>query len=198
MDDHNSNGSPPDGGTPPADPPAPPADTQEYITRKELDRAMAAIRRANESKSSPKAKDPAPAEQSQQYLTAADLESVRKREREIGRALSRVEHLTAEQRDDLYERIERDRPENVTEYVAEKSKLYVASSPTATTKPAAPQGRPLSDIGAPPPAATWTEDTPLWRMSDADREHLIRTKGLAYYTQLLRRQARGVKVLLPR
>lgn len=55
---------------------------------------------------------------------------------------------------------------------------------------------PVSDAGGPGIGARYTEDTPLWQLTPADRDHIIRTRGHGFYAAKLREQLRGVRIKL--
>lgn len=58
-------------------------------------------------------------------------------------------------------------------------------------------GQPVSDAGSPAPASASVDDgTPLWQMKPEDRQHLIKTKGLAWYTNAMRSQLKGTRFSL--
>jgi len=69
-----------------------------------------------------------------------------------------------------------------------------ASSPAPTPQPT--NVRPASDAGGPPPPRQHLEDVDLVSASVADREALLKSKGLKWYTDTLHNQMRDRKIKL--
>lgn len=209
-DDPNSNGKTPETPAAPATgapaPATPPSDDRP-MTMGEFQRAQdsmfANMRRMVEGLVKPgKGKEPpASGEQSAPAAPAGqpvDVQAAVRREQEISDAISEHTHLSKEQRRTLRRLVDLDRPDDVPGYIAGQAKLFVpggqTTNPSATAP--APTGRPLSDGGAPAPGPAITEDTPLWKLDEQSRSRLINEKGLSWYRQTLRRQAKGVRVRL--
>jgi hypothetical protein len=142
--------------------------------------------------SSPESAAPAPSGQ------PVDVQAAVRREQEISDAIGEHPHLSKEQRKALRRLVDLDRPDDIAGYVAGQAKLFApgaqANNPSAAAP--APSGRPVSDGGAPAPAPTFTEDTPLWKLDQQSRDRLINEKGLSWYRATLRKQAKGVRVRL--
>lgn len=139
------------------------------------------------------------------------------------RALDRVLNrtgLATSLSDQQHGRLERDylaeAPDNVDEWVkayfpgtgggahspqAPASPASVpAATPAAASNPAVPQpgnALPVSDRGSPPVPSVPLEERQILKMTPAEREELVRTKGATFYTQRLMQQVRaGVRVNL--
>jgi hypothetical protein len=72
--------------------------------------------------------------------------------------------------------------------------LAAGAAPAGTNNPAPPRptGPPASGGGGVPPPSTVTDDTPIWKYSKADIEHLVRTKGPAEVLKRYRDSLRNV------
>lgn len=135
------------------------------------------------------------------------------RYRELDRAVTRAgmaETLSGS----AYKRMERafsdENPDDaeawVTDYFAglgvAKTSTPNQTANTATTQQAtqtpAPQGQPVSDRGAPPAPKVPLEEADLVTMSEADRNALIKSKGLKWYRETLSAQLKGKTVVLRR
>lgn len=121
---------------------------------------------------------------------------------DLNDALAEHSHLDKERRGAIRELAEWKRPEDVAGFVAQQARLYgarsSAESPAANQpkQPAPSAGRPVSDVGAPSDPPQFTEDTPLWKLSPEHRARLRKEKGDYWYATTLRKQAKGVRVLL--
>lgn len=85
----------------------------------------------------------------------------------------------------------------VTDYVTRAGWTAQAPNHTPTQQPATatppqPQNAtPASDRGSPPPPKAPLQDADIFKMSDSDRAALIKEKGLKWYSERLRSQAKG-------
>jgi hypothetical protein len=68
-----------------------------------------------------------------------------------------------------------------------------AAAPAGTQQPQ-PNGQPASNAGGPPAPQQHLEDIDLIGASEADRKHLLQTKGLKWYTDTYERQLRDRRV----
>jgi hypothetical protein len=69
-----------------------------------------------------------------------------------------------------------------------------AAAAPAGTQPPAPNGQPASNAGGPPAPREHPEDVDLIGASEADRAHLLKAKGLKWYTDTYERQLRDRRV----
>jgi hypothetical protein len=89
------------------------------------------------------------------------------------------------------------RPEDPDGWVAEYVEAFGIGKPgdgarNQTSSGPAPAPRPPVTAGGSPAASTTvTEDTPLFEMTNADRQRLIRDKGMNWYMRRLERDAKG-------
>lgn len=69
-----------------------------------------------------------------------------------------------------------------------------AAAAPAGTQPPQPNGQPASNAGGPPAPREHPEDIDLISASEADRAHLLKNKGLKWYTDTYERQLRDRRV----
>lgn len=72
-----------------------------------------------------------------------------------------------------------------------------ATQPTGAAAPAGtqqPNAVPMSNAGGPPAPREHVEDVDLTGASIADRDHLLKTKGIKWYTDTLERQLRDKRI----
>lgn len=130
--------------------------------------------------------------------------------RALDRALSKT-GLASRLSDSQYQRAEKafaaEDPENADAFVADYFNGFNAGSTTTTTTTPAPQAtqaparaplnsQPASDRGSPPPSAVPLSEADLRTMSDSDRSHLLKEKGLVWYRNQLAKQLKGSTVLI--
>lgn len=120
---------------------------------------------------------------------------IRRRE-DMADALADHPHLSGEHRRMLRRLAEVERPDDITGWVASQARHFAPAG--GAPVPGQPQGRPVSDAGAPSPAPTFTEDTPLWQLDQQSRQRLIREKGVNWYRATLRHQMKGSKIRMGR
>lgn len=128
------------------------------------------------------------------------------------RALDRAVNGSGRKLDDVtYARLERafdaEQPENAATWLDDYLKGFGASSSaatpatanTATSTPAAPAVQtpttaPVSNGGSTPPAQLPIAEQDMLKLSTADREHLIKTKGLRWYVETLKTQVANTRI----
>jgi hypothetical protein len=172
----------------------------DAIAAKVRDSLFAELRKAGvfeKQKAAPAAK---PAESSTQ--SQPDLAKLRRLDRGV------VESgLSGRIPDAAYQRAERDfvadDPADVTSWLRDYFPgLGGSSTPQpAVTAPQAPapkpqNAQPVSDRGAPPPSQVPLAEADLVTMSESDRAHLIKEKGLRWYKDHLAGQLKGRRMLL--
>lgn len=154
---------------------------------------------ASASAPPPAASGTAPAAPTSASMSMSDLHRELDRDREFTRAIARVS-LTEGQFGLMQRMFQLERPDDPSEW----AKAFLASSgfgtppsaPGAAPPPTGPQRPPASDAGAPAGPARDLTGVSLFGMSEADREHFIREKGIDAYRKLLIEQSRGVNVKL--
>jgi hypothetical protein len=112
--------------------------------------------------------------------------------------------LTKGQRQLLRESVMTKRPDDVDGYVSDYAtragwNQAPVSSPNAVQAATAPKpqnAQPVSDRGAPPPSQVPLAEADLVTMSESDRAHLIKEKGLRWYKDHLAGQLKGRRMLL--
>jgi hypothetical protein len=137
-------------------------------------------------------------------LSVNDVQSVIRRERELTLVMAAAPTITASQRARMEEAFQHANPDNVTEwgraYLADFGLVGTTSaagaSATTTTATGQQQGPPASDGGGQAAPARNFDGASLFTMSEADRAHVIREKGLDWYLKTLREQSRGTTVKL--
>lgn len=204
-------------GTPPAPAAAPaPANggaptidraTEEALIKKGRDAAFAELRRNGALKKSFLNQQSTTEQQppAQPRGEAVEL-------RRLDRALSRSGLGVNLKSDRAHERLERafadEAPEDVDGWLKDYFADFGTASATAAAPPPAtttasnppastaanPQQRPSSDRGAPAPSATPPEEVNLLTLSQQERDNLIKSKGVRWYSAQLRKQMTGVKV----
>jgi len=175
-------------------------DGPKYVTADDLkafaDSVAANTRRMLEGYKAKNEKAPAKADSPP---PSVDVHSVIRREQEISESLLEQSHLTKEQRTILRKLVDVEKPEDVAGFIAGHAKAFGRPSGDAqptNMKPPAQTGRPVSDVPAPSAPPRFTEDTPLVQLSPEDRARLVRDKGVHWYRETLRRQAKGLRVRL--
>lgn len=184
---------------------ATPSEGPKYLTHDDLkqfgDSMFANMRRLVEGVAKPKnGKADAPAKSQTEAAPAVDVHAVIRREQEISESIAEQGHLTKEQRALLRKLVDVDKPDDVAGFIANHAKAFGRPSgegtQPASTRAAGNPGRPVSDAGAPAAPPKFTDDTPLWKLAPEDRDRLIKEKGLAWYSNTLRKQAKGVRFRL--
>lgn len=180
--------------------PAKPVDGPKYVTADSLaefrNSMFADMRKLVEGVTKPKNGKAVQVET--QEPPSADVHALIRREREIGEALGEHSHLTREQKSLLRKLVDAEKPDDVAGFVTEHAKTFGRPSgegATVTTKPPPGNGQTVS-AAAPAAPPKFTDDTPLWNLSDEDRARLIKEKGLGWYANTLRAQTKGVRVKL--
>ncbi|HMG21777.1 MAG TPA: hypothetical protein VK607_10685 [Kofleriaceae bacterium] len=84
----------------------------------------------------------------------------------------------------------------VTSYLSMMNPTQMSGAAGAAATPPGPTGPPASDGGGQAAPARSLDGVNLFTMSEADRAHLIREKGLDWYRKTLQEQARGTTVKL--
>lgn len=212
-------GGQPPAGTPPAPaPPAPPAqgapanppdDTPPAWFAKAIDSVYANTRRmvegivakgqAGAGTSPPPPAPGTPAAPTSASMSMSDLHRELDRRDEFARAIVGVQ-ITPSQLGLMQRMFQLENPDDPSAW----AKSFLASSgfgttpsaPGAAPPPPGPQRPPASDAGAPAGPARDLSGVSLFGMSEADREHFIREKGVDAYRKLLIEQSRGVNVKL--
>jgi hypothetical protein len=86
--------------------------------------------------------------------------------------------------------------DDLSSMVRDLVSLQVAQTVSAFRPAPLPAGPPVSGNGAPPPPPSLgaSEDTPIWRLSEEERAHLLKTKGAQHYRERYYRNLRGTKI----
>lgn len=194
-DDPNGAGGAPAAATPPAPatPASPPTFTAEQLTyiegekAKAANAAAAAARRAEQGKK-PAGGEPAPQPRTESPAPASDAIAILKLRDDFDDAISDLT-LTGAQKKFMREHIMEKRPADVAGYVrtfADTLGLGKSTTPapaaTTAAPTSAPQGAPVTSTAAPANPTTVTDDTPLLRLSDGDRQALLKRIGIKAYT----------------
>lgn len=111
--------------------------------------------------------------------------------------------LSGAQKKFVRELVMKERPSDVADYVSNFVTLSgwnnkptpaapaTGSQPAQPANPASPAGPPVTSRGAPPPAGTPTDDTPILSLSESDRKALIAKIGdVKYAERMLKEMAR--------
>lgn len=113
-----------------------------------------------------------------------------------------------EQRAEIRNAAKRENPSDMDGFVAKWARMFgkqkagggtsstpaTQTAPGSTPAPQAPAGPPVTGGGPPANPTNVTDDTPLLRMSNADREALRQRIGDAEYVKRMREQFRTVRV----
>ncbi len=134
----------------------------------------------------------------QSGMTESDVRRISQRERQFGAGTA---GLTPGQTARLEKLFAVENPDDVgpwlTQTLADLG-IKAGGAGTPAANPSAngggSKGPPVTDTGGQANHVV-TEDTPLIRMSADDRQHLINTKGLAWYRRTLQEQLKGSKVV---
>lgn len=193
----------------PAQPPSPPQFTPEQMAWIEAEKtrasnaAAAAARKAEQARLGRRGGDeqpaqpPAPSNPPQPNGAAQDPAQVYMRLRTFDRAVDKYE-LPPSARDIIEADFNKASPQDPAEWVQQRAEAFgwkARGSNPATPAPetpapkTTPQGPPVTGSGAPAnPTHTVTDDTPILRMSDADKIALRRRIGDVAFVERMRKE----------
>lgn len=122
--------------------------------------------------------------------------------RALDRAVARHPHAQ-KLNDAAYTRLERayaaESPEDAGQWLKDyfEGMGVAETSPPAPAKPAEPQRSAVPLNGGTPPVPTPDlENAPILSMSEADRQHLLKTKGAKWYMEQFAKQTKGLSIRL--
>lgn len=118
-------------------------------------------------------------------LTAEDVGRMMMRRDELHAAIADVE-MPATARARMVGDFARENPSDVSGWATKYAEDFGFKKKGATTMPSSPHAPttpPVSNLGGPANPTATTEDTPLWRMSEADRNQLLKQKGYVWFRQ---------------
>jgi len=119
----------------------------------------------------------------------------RQRERAFLRATLPL-GLTPSQFDRMAKSFDLERPDDPQEWVAgyARDTGLQRNDVTNATTTQPKHGSPASNVGGPPPSRTITDDANIFELSEADRAHLLKTKGPKWFKDKVFKDARGMRV----
>lgn len=128
-------------------------------------------------------------------LTAEDVDRMMARRDALHGAIAGVKMPDAA-RSRMLDAFAREKPDDVSGWAKKfLGDFGFASAPTngsSTVTP--PNGPPASNLGSPASPTVPTEDTPLWRLSEADRNALLKQKGGKWFREKYYADLRGTRV----
>jgi len=135
-----------------------------------------------------------------------DAASERRILRDFDRALTKS-GLSSKLNDAQWSRAEKlileERPEDVGTWVKDYFEGYGSAAPPAAPQVVTPPPKPVADLpvssrGAPAVSQLSPDEMRVTEMSEADKQHYIRTKGMAAFVKKLQGDLKGVQVSMGR
>lgn len=176
--------------------------SNNFVTKDDLksfaDSMMANFRRVQEGMQKGGKSKPDTSTSTQQTSQPDDFKEILRRERAFEDALSEHTHLNRQQRQMMRTLFEKSGAENIDEFVAQNAAVFgkpASNQPATETLPVTSAKPPITAVGSPASGSAPTEDTPLWKRSQQDRDHILnQDNGYQKYMKLFERQVRGVNI----